>query len=303
MSLIEKALRKTREMGGKPLAHQAPIAPASTPERAGSAGPASLARGTPGRRLKLDTDWLQTRGMIPPEDAQRRHISQIRVIKNRLLRAAQASSSASDRVIMVTSALSGDGKTFSSISIALSLATERDYHVLLVDGDVPKPNVGQLFGIDSEPGLLDAARDPGLDVEHMIIGTDLPGLDLLSAGHGGVDAAEVMSSTGMREVLERLTAVPNRIVLLDSPPLLQTSEAVVLAHFAGQVLLVVREAVTPQRAVEESLAMLGERGGVSLVLNGATESRLEHYYYGYDQGYGYGQLDSESERTREVAGA
>ena len=302
MSLIEKALRKTRELGGKPLANQAPVAPAMTPEWAAAEAPANLARGSPARRLKLDMDWLRTRGMIPPEDAQRRHVSQIRVIKNRLLRTAQDSGGASDRVVMITSALSGDGKTFSSISIALSLATERDFHVLLVDGDVPKPNVGQLFGIDSAPGLLDAARDPGLDIEQMIIGTDLPGLDLLPAGRGGTDAAEIMSSAGMREVFERLTAVRNRIVLLDSPPLLQTSEAAVLAHFAGQVLLVVREAVTPQRAVQESLTMLGERGGVSLVLNGATESRLEKYYYGYGQDYGYGQEGTEAERPHEAVG-
>jgi len=302
MSLIEKALRKTREMGGKPIASQAPTAPAATPDRVGLAEPASLGRGAPTRRLKLDMDWLRIRGMIPPDDAQRRHVSQIRSIKNRLLRAAQSSASASDRVIMITSALSGDGKTFCSISIALSLATERDFHVLLVDGDVPKPNVGQLFGIDSAPGLLDAARDPGLDVEQMIVGTDIPGLDLLSAGRGGVEAAEIMSSSGMHDVIERLAAVPNRIVLFDSPPLLQTSEAAVLAQYAGQVLLVVREAVTPQRAVQESLAMLGDRSGVSLVLNGATDSRLEKYYYGYGQDYGYGQESAESDRPREVVG-
>jgi Mrp family chromosome partitioning ATPase len=302
MSLIEKALRKTREMGGKPITSQAPTGLAGEREKAGHAEPTGLARGIPTRRLKLDMDWLRVRGMIPPDDAQRRHVSQIRSIKNRLLRVTQASDNAIDRVIMITSALSGDGKTFCSISLALSLATERDFHVLLVDGDVPKPNVGQLFGIDSAPGLLDAARDPGLDVEQMIVGTDMPGLDLLSAGRGGVDAAEIMSSNGMHEGIRRLAAVPNRIVLFDSPPLLQTSEAAVLASYAGQVLLVVREAVTPQRAVQESLAMLGERSGVSLVLNGATDSRLEQYYYGYGQDYGYGQQGAESDRPREVVG-
>lgn len=300
MSLIEKALRKTRELGGKPVSNAVP-ASGTYAGAVASASPGAT-RGTPSRRLKLDMDWLRQRGMIPPDDAQRRHVSQIRSIKNRLLRAIATSNNESDRVIMITSALAGDGKTFSSISIALSLATERDFHVLLVDGDVPKPNVGQLFGIDAVPGLLDAARDPGLDIEQMIIGTDLPGLDLLSAGRGGVEAAEVMSSAGMRGVIERLTAVSNRIVLLDSSPLLQTSEAAVLARYAGQVLLVVREAVTPQRAVLESLAMLGERSGVSLVLNGATDSRLEEYYYGYGQDYGYGQRWDGSDQSREAAG-
>ena len=182
MSLIEKALRKTRELGGKPVANAVPAL--GTYAGGGASASSGATRGTPSRRLKLDMDWLRQRGMIPPDDAQRRHVSQIRSIKNRLLQAIATRNNESDRVIMITSALAGDGKTFSSISIALSLATERDFHVLLVDGDVPKPNVGQLFGIDAVPGLLDAARDPGLDIEHMIIGTDLPGLDLLSAGPG-----------------------------------------------------------------------------------------------------------------------
>jgi protein-tyrosine kinase len=291
MSLIEQALRKTRIAGAKAVT--SPLAPAS----AATTGsyPTGALRGSPSKRLTLDMDWLRVRGIIPPEEAQRRHIAQIRSIKNKLLRYAQASGSARDRVIMITSALSGDGKTFSSINLALSLATERDFHVLLVDGDAPKPNVGQMFGIENSPGLLEAARDPNVDVEKLIIGTDMPGLDFLSAGRGGVDAAEVLSSTRMRATIGRLAAVPDRIVLLDSPPLLQTSESAVLSQHAGQVLLVVRESVTPQRAVQDSLALLGERTGLNLMLNGVTDSKLEEYYLGYGQNYGYGD--------REEAGA
>lgn len=293
MSLIEKALNKSRLLGAKPVT--------TTTASIQSAPPPGVARAAPGRRVTLDMDQLRIRGMIPPANAQHRHVSQIRAIKNRLLRVAAASGNPRDRVIMFTSALSGDGKTFSSVNVALSLATERDVHVLLVDGDVPKPNVGQLFGIDSAPGFLDVARDPGLDPENLIIGTDLAGLDLMSAGRGGVDTAEIITSGRMSEVIDRLVAVPNRIVLLDSPPLLQTSEAAVLAQLAGQVVLVVREAATPQRAVQASLAMLGERPGVYLVLNGVSESKLEEYYYGYGQNHEYGQQEAEPIHERKVA--
>lgn len=281
MSLIEKALEKSRARAAaavlRPAADAVPMS-------------ALTERAAPSRSITLDFDQLLKLGMIPPLEAQRRHATQVRTIKNRLLQPIRKTGLARDRVIMVTSALSGDGKTFNTIGIALSMATEKDYHVLLIDGDIPKPNIGQIFGIDEAGGLLDAARDAALDPEQLVIGTDLPGLYLLPAGRGGVDAAEILSSSRMHQVIGQLAAVPNRIVLLDSAPLLLTSEATVLAQHAGQVVLVVREAVTPQRAVLDSLALLGDRPGVSLLLNGVADSRLEEMYYGYGQDYGYGSL-------------
>jgi len=300
MSVIEKALEKARQRGRKPIEMTRPV---SIPGAAVAAPGASLTavRGTPSRRMSVNMERLRAQGMIPPTDAQRRLAAQMRVIKFRLLQAAVGGSSARDRVIMVTSALSGDGKTFNCISLALSLATERDFHVLLVDGDMPKPNLGQLFGVEG-PGLLDLAREPSLDPEQLIVGTDLPGLDLLPAGRSGVDAAEILSSNGMRDVIARLSAVPDRIVLLDSPPLLQTSEAAVLSQHAGQVLMVVRDTVTPQRALQDALVSLGERKGISLLLNGVTDSKLEEYYYGYGNYYGYGEQEAEPTREREAVG-
>jgi protein-tyrosine kinase len=288
MSLIEKALEKSRVRSGTGV--QRPLIGADASASGTLLQTHRAERTVPARVITLDIDQLLKQGMIPPVDEQRRHAAQVRAIKNRLLQPVRKSGSARDRVIMVTSPLSGDGKTFNSISIALSMATEKDYHVLLVDGDIPKPNIGQVFGIEEAGGLLDAARDRALDPEQFVIGTDVPGLNLLPAGRGGVDSAEILSSSRMNDVIGLLAAVPNRIVLLDSPPLLLTSEATVLAQHAGQVVLVVREAVTPQRAVLDSLALLGDHSGVCLVLNGVSESRLEHLYYGYGQDYAYGDL-------------
>ena len=289
MSLIEKALEKTRAEGAKPAALAMPVSAVAATTALATPTRPRTARPVPARRLTIDMERLRSRGMIPSADAQRRHAQQIRSIKNYLLLAARVADTERDRVIMITSALSGDGKTFNAVSIALSLAAEKDFHVVLVDGDVPKPNLGELFGIEDAAGILDAAREPALDPEQLVIGTNLLGLDLLPAGRGGADSAEILSSGRMREVIGQLSSVQNRIVLLDSPPLLQTSEAAVLAQHAGQVLLVVREALTPERAVLDALAMLGDRKGVALVLNGASESRLEEYYYGYGQYSAYGE--------------
>ena len=298
MSLIERALEKTRALGAKPpaSANVRPQVPATElPYVPPQPVTGRVVRPMPTRRLTIDMERLRYEGMIPPAEAQRRLSMQVRSIKNKLLQAVRAGGAVRDRIIMVTSALAGDGKTFNSVSIALSLATEKDFHVLLVDGDIPKPSVGNLFGIHEAPGLLDAAREPTLDPEQLVIGTDLPGLDLLSAGRSGVDSAESMSSSRMRDIIDRLATVPNRIVLLDSAPLLLTSEAAVLAQYAGQVLLVVREAVTPQQAVLDALAMLGERQGIAMILNGVSESKLEQAYYGYDPYYGYGEEQGASD--------
>ncbi len=282
MSLIEKALEKSRM--SRPGSPPVSLSPAAAPV------PAPLQRVDRAKSIRLDAEHLGAMGIIPPPDVQRRHMAQIRSIKNKLLRAVRESGRARDRIILVTSALSGDGKTFVTINLALSMAAEKDYSVLLVDGDIPKPNVGVLLGIAEQEGLMDAARDSGRDPESLIIGTDVPGFELLAAGRGGIDGTEVVSSARMANVLDQLVSVPNRIVLVDSPPLLLTTEAAVLAQRAGQVLLVVREAVTPERAVIDAIEMLGERPGVGLVLNGVTDSRLEQYYSGYGHAYAYGSM-------------
>jgi len=302
MSVIERALEKARLRGAKPIAIARPGTAPTSELATELAVSRTVSRGTPTRRVSVNVERLRAQGMIPPADSQRRLAAQMRVIKFRLLQAAVSTGSARDRVVMITSALSGDGKTFNCISLALSLATERDFHILLVDGDMPKPNLGQFFGVEGSSGLLDLARDPSLDPEQLIIGTDLPGLDLLPAGQCGVDAAEILSSNGMRNTIERLVAVPDRIVLLDSPPLLQTSESAVLSQHAGQVVMVVRDSVTPQRAVQDALASLGDRKGLNLLLNGVSDSKLEEYYYGYGQYGSYGEQEAESISVQEVVG-
>jgi len=90
--------------------------------------------------------------------------------------------------------------------------------------------------------------------------------------------------------------------LLDSPPLLQTSESAVLSQHAGQVVMVVRDSVTPQRAVQDALASLGDRKGLNLLLNGVSDSKLEEYYYGYGQYGSYGEQEAESISVQEVVG-
>src|SRR5690606_34509160 len=136
------------------------------------------------------------------------------------------------------------------------------------------------FGVHEEKGLLDVLRDETVDVESVILPTDVPGLSLLPAGSHSSTATELLASARMHEIAKRMLARdPNRIVLFDSPPLLLTSEARVLADVAGQIVLVVRAGSTPQQPVLDAIDLLGEGKPVGLVLNQCTEQGAGYYHY------------------------
>jgi exopolysaccharide/PEP-CTERM locus tyrosine autokinase len=236
------------------------------------------------RFIKIDLKRLRSAGFLPDETEERRFADQYRRIKRPILMQVQtlgAARTAGARVVMMASALPGDGKTFTSINLALSMARERDISILLMDADVAKPHVSRIFGIDQEPGLLDALADNAIDIESLVLPTDVPGLSMLSAGTHHEAATELLASARMDQVITRLTARdPRRILLLDSPPLLLSSESRALVQVAGQVVLVVRAGGTPRRAVQEAIAYVGEDKPLGLVLN-QSEVALSEGYYGY----------------------
>jgi len=190
------------------------------------------------------------------------------------------------RCIMMTSALPGDGKTYTSINLAFSLAREKDTTCLLIDADVAKPHISGIFGLQEERGLLDALTDDSVDVESLVLPTDVSGLYLLPAGKPIEGATELLASARMQTILERLNGVNSkRICLFDSPPLLLSSESRVLVNLMGQIVLVVRAGVTPKQAVFDAIGNIEESKYVGLILN-QSEIVTSGGYYGY--GYGYG---------------
>jgi protein-tyrosine kinase len=188
---------------------------------------------------------------------------------------------------MMASALPGDGKTFTSINLALSMASERDVSVLLVDADIPKPHVSRIFGVEKEPGLIDALLDENIDVESLVLSTDVPGLDILPAGRSHEGAAELIASARMRHVVDRLQARhARRIVLFDSPPLLLSSESRSLVAVCAQVVMVVKSGQTPRQAVLNAISSIDESKPVSLVLNRGAATTDTYYGYGTQGSYG-----------------
>jgi protein-tyrosine kinase len=292
MSLVERALKKLQESrGNTPPAASLPVQQrgAAAPT---AAAPAAATRAEPlprsSRVVTIDRASLRALELLPAETEERRLKQEYRQIKRPLIANALGRGVpelANGHVILVSSALPGDGKTFTTINLAFSMALEKDVSVLLVDADVAKRHVSRVMGIADEPGLLDVLRDDSVDVESKIIDTDTPGLSLLPAGRTSATATEYLASARMESVVKQLVANdPNRIVLVDSPPLLLTSESRALAGVCGQIVLVVRAGATPQQAVLEALQMLGEGRSIGLVLNGGSdENRSAYYgYYGDD---------------------
>lgn len=290
MSVIERAVERLRLSGGMKASSRKAGAVATMHLPPGQSAQKGGAAAEP--KIFINRAALREAGYLPESNQDRVFADEYRQIKRPLISTAfgdVGECRGDPRLIVMASALPGDGKTFTSINLALSLAQERDTSVVLVDADVAKPHVSRIFGVQSEPGLLDALADESLDVESLLLPTDVRGLTLLPAGKQGELATELLASERMAFVAQRLLdSDPRRLVLFDSSPLLVSSESRAVAGIAGQVLLVVRSGKTPRRAVLESLSAIGDGKFVSLVLNQGRRTMLGGYY-GYGSYGSYGQ--------------
>ena len=252
------------------------------------------------RIVQVDNDALREAGFLAPEDEERQLVDQYRNIKRPLLAHAfgkRATRIPDGQMILITSALAGEGKSFTCINLALSLARERDHTVLLVDADVAKPHISRIFGADDEPGLLDLLDySQPADYRDFVMPTSVPGLSLLPAGKTRSYATELLASNRMEDLIRRLGEDdPHRIVVFDSPPVLLTSEARVLTRLVGQVVLVVHAGMTPQQAVLEAVDTIDESKAVNLILNQARQT-AGGGYYGGSYGYGSRRLENDNEQ-------
>jgi protein-tyrosine kinase len=296
VSLVEKALRKMQS-GPAPVAElpatprrpseAAPelgrTPPPSTPSAAPTAPPVEQHRAD--KVVTINHAALRASGLLPYPEYERRIAAEYRQIKRPLMAAARGKngSAPNSRLIMVASALPGEGKTFTSINLALSMALEKDTSVLLVDGDIAKSHVSRTFGVQEEPGLMDLLLAESQDTASCILSTSVRGFSLLPAGRESATATESLASSRMETIVAELLARdPNRIVLFDSPPLLLTTESRALISIAGQIVLVVRAEETTHKAVLDALACVGEGKSVGLVLN-QCETSATQFYYGYGE--------------------
>lgn len=290
MSIFEKAFSK---MGDHPEADTVPQGN-DQDDNLLNTGKTSFAPADSGKVVNLDLSGLREAGLVDPRSAKTNRLAEeFRQIKHPLIMHVNGKGATvvpNANMIMVTSSLASEGKTFTSINLAMSMATEMDKTVLLVDADVAKPDVTARLGVQAERGLIDVLLDDNLSLSDVLIKTDIPKLTLLPAGRKHVHSTEILASEGMRQLtLELSTRYSDRIVIFDSPPMCLTSEARVLAGLMGQIVLVVEEGRTSQHTVKQAMSMLDTNEIIGVVLNKKKSSRRsgDAYYgrYGY---YGYG---------------
>lgn len=245
------------------------------------------------RHVKLDIDRLKQMGLLTPDMSRSSLAEEFRQIKRPLLINAfgqGASVVPNANLIMVTSALPGEGKTFTAINLAMSIAMEMDRTVLLVDADISRPSLTKNFGFEDELGLVDVLVEESVDLAEVLIRTDVPKLTILPAGTRHHHVTELLASEYMKELATELSQrYPDRVVVFDTPPLLATTQASVLSRLMGQIAVVVEAGRAPQNVIKEALTRIEHCEIVGLVLNKSNQRSGSDYYYYYGYGYyGYG---------------
>jgi receptor protein-tyrosine kinase len=295
MNLIEQATRRLEELrragievpgaGLEPAAADAtamrlvdapaPEAPVAEPANDRSIGKTS-------REVTIDLDHLAAQGYLTPMLSDRVLAEQIRIIKQAVLKNVEDAGARGLRrnLVLVTSATAGEGKTFFSMNVAMSLAMEVDFHALLVDADVLRPSVLERYGIEHGPGLLDLATRPELDISDVLLRTNVPKLSLLPAGKQTHKSAELLSSAYIDRLLTELSErYADRLVIFDAPPILVSSGTRHLATRVGQVIMVVQADSADSRAVSQAFEAVDACPLVSTVLN--RSSLPDPGAYGY----------------------
>lgn len=238
--------------------------------------------------VALDLERLRDAGYLVPDQVRSEMAEQFRHLKRPLLKNARAEAGAQGHrgsLIMITSAMPGEGKTFCSVNLAMSMAMEIDTAVILVDADVVRPSVFARLGIDANPvGLLDLLKSEELTLEDALVATNVPKLSLMAAGKRSERATELLASTGMDRLLARLAKeYADHVVIFDAPPLLLTTESSVLASKVGQVVVIVEASKTPRDSIRQAFAALRNCPVVMSVLNKGddpSDGRRYGYYYG-----------------------
>ncbi len=245
----------------------------------------------PVNKVVLSQATMAANGISLPSSGFSRQTEEFRSIKRQVLatisRNASSAANGVNRLMMVTSAVPAEGKTYVSINLALAIAFERDFNVILVDADAHRQSLASRLGISADKGWLDALTDTSISLSDVVIGTNITNLSILPAGKVRPEIPELMSSRKMAALVNELVnESPNRLIIFDSLPCLVSTEPAILASMVGQVIFVVAASETSKDEIESSLRLLEGCPSINLVLNKGDPLLIDQFgEYGY--GYGY----------------
>ena len=283
MSTIEKAINK--------LKANSPKSKGGVTARSGHQPAGENIVLTADADIKLPWEHMLGAGMLTPQNSRSEIAEELRAIKRPLLKNASVDGLQNDNrnLIMVTSSVPGEGKSFTSINLAISIAMELDKTALLVDADVAKPSLARYLDFQAQKGLVDYLLEGDLDLSDVLVRTDLPKLSILPAGRQHHYSTELLASDSMQMLLHELSnRYQDRIIIFDSPPILATSESQVLANLVGQVVMVVEAVKTTHAMVNEAVSKIPNANITGMILN-KTRVKSGGSYYGYGYGH-YGQV-------------
>ena len=303
MNSIEKALQKQQEAAAKIQAESNEATKASEPVEAAStieklqaqedltdqhnsmAKPAKSDGIVSNTKIEIDFAMLEKKGFVSTNSQRQVINEEYRVIKRKLLDNAFGPLSKSlnnSNVIMVTSSRQGEGKTFTAINLALSIALEQNKTVLLVDADVLRPNIMKTLELKNEQGLMEYLLGEKENIAEVMCRTNLDNLRIITAGKSHHLSAELLASERMFDAVEEFAnRYPDRIVIVDTPPLLGINETAILANLAGQALVVTEEFKTKLFDVENAVKHLNPDMAIGFVVNKTEQVNLEGGGYGY----------------------
>ena len=278
MSTIERALKK---QGDKPVDSKLPAD--------------NIKQNKPKQNnnyIHIDIDMLAENNMVTNRTERSRINEEYRFIKRKLIINAFGKTShllKNPNIILITSTVPNEGKTFTSINLAMSIALEQDKTVLLIDADVVNPSIGHELNYQSTSGLLDYLLGTVDDIGEVLYSTNIDKLKLLPAGSRHHLTHELLTSDRMEKLTTELASrYPDRVIILDSPPLLGVSETQVLASLSGQGVIVVEESKTKTASISEAIKLLDPEMAIGFILNKSNEGkrREKGYNYGYGNYYG-----------------
>lgn len=243
-----------------------------------------------GCQVTFPLDKLEDMGYVSLSSTPKLVNEELRAIKRKLLNNAFGGISKTlkgSNLITVTSTRPGEGKSFTAINLALSIALEKDKTVLLVDADVLKPSLSKKLEVEEQvdKGLMDFLLDDVKNVSDVIYKTNVDNLRFIPAGRKSHLSTELLASQKMSDLADEfINRYPDRIVIMDSPPLLGINETVVVANLSGQVIIVVEEEKTKQAELKHAISNLDKDKAIGFVMNKSTK---HHTNSGYGYGYAY----------------
>jgi protein-tyrosine kinase len=278
--VLDRAMTLERAADGSAPAPTSPAPTSPAPASQVSAPPSApyVSRGftaDPAASLlqgptSVDAVSLERAGMVDWSRTRTRISEEFRLVQRQIIRSAfgPGAEPGFSNLLLVTSARPGEGKSFMSTNLAGSIARQGDHHVLLVDADSKRDSICYSLGLAQARGLLDLAANPKLDPAPLIVKTPIERLSILSVGRERERSAELFSTKEMTRLIQSLgRRYADRLLILDAPPCLSTSDPAVLAQVVGQILFVVEADRTQRDEIEASLDLIQACPTITMVLN------------------------------------